>query len=477
MMKVLLALGIALLACTACAKRPRQVTCDGTHKVIPDGANALYSLGLDVGELNFAALASMMGVAEAADLSELVTALNSLKGVVNNKTRKTLVMDVVAPWNATLTKLAATVAAEGETYAADGDNGSAALAFMRASAYQQLAVRFLPDALASSKRLFLQSVAWFVKATSFTNQATVAQCSPHFIPFGGSTMHSYWCPAAPGSVASPAAAKTVIFLTGFDGTAEELYAEGGVELVKLGYNVLLLEGPGQGYTVRINNLHFTPEYERPVLAAVNFVKATFGVSNSDLVLYGMSMGGYLAPRAFAHLPAGTFRGLVANGGVHDFYQGMLCKLPNKTFPGIGNPVENYLSGNPEKQAILNGMMKGLVETQFASSFAMTYGRLGFGPNVTSWSTMLDATEPYSFDATNGGMGGFAGKGDVFVYDPAWDGLMGNQSQIFFAALPRPLANTTALLQLDPYRGTGQHCAIGSQWNINIAIHRWLRALW
>ena len=94
-----------------------------------------------------------------------------------------------------------------------------------------------------------------------------------------------------------------------------------------GYNVLVMEGPGQASTARFDHLYFQYNYEEPVSAMVDWVIENHSVNQSNLVLWGVSLGGYLASRAFAFEP--RFSALIANGGVLDFYQVLVCRWPEK----------------------------------------------------------------------------------------------------------------------------------------------------
>ncbi len=60
-----------------------------------------------------------------------------------------------------------------------------------------------------------------------------------------------------------------------------------------GYEVYLFEGPGQGGVVRIRKKHFTHEWEKPVKAVLDYFHL------EDVTIVGVSLGGYLAPRAAA----------------------------------------------------------------------------------------------------------------------------------------------------------------------------------
>jgi pimeloyl-ACP methyl ester carboxylesterase len=61
---------------------------------------------------------------------------------------------------------------------------------------------------------------------------------------------------------------------------------------------LTYSGPGQGAVLREQGLKFTHEWEKPVGAILNAYLSRYSKSRK-IVLIGVSMGGYLAPRAAA----------------------------------------------------------------------------------------------------------------------------------------------------------------------------------
>jgi alpha-beta hydrolase superfamily lysophospholipase len=60
-----------------------------------------------------------------------------------------------------------------------------------------------------------------------------------------------------------------------------------------GFEVYMFEGPGQGGVIRIQGMHFTHEWEKPVKAVLDYFKL------ENVTIIGISLGGYLAPRAAA----------------------------------------------------------------------------------------------------------------------------------------------------------------------------------
>jgi dienelactone hydrolase len=112
--------------------------------------------------------------------------------------------------------------------------------------------------------------------------------------------------------------KTVIVLTGFDGTGEELYFQTGQAALERGWNVLIAEGPGQAGFLRFHpHVVFRPDYEAPVGAMIDYAFARPEVDSRRLALYGISYGGYFAPRAAAH--DSRIKALVANSPIPDLH--------------------------------------------------------------------------------------------------------------------------------------------------------------
>ena len=114
------------------------------------------------------------------------------------------------------------------------------------------------------------------------------------VPYGPNHLNAIFYPGPLGAEGKP----LLVLCGGFDSTLEELYFELVPAAHERGFSVLTFEGPGQGAVLREQGLVFTPEWERPTAAVLD---AHFALhpSRSRTVLIGMSMGGYLAPRAAA----------------------------------------------------------------------------------------------------------------------------------------------------------------------------------
>ena len=94
----------------------------------------------------------------------------------------------------------------------------------------------------------------------------------------------------------PVAGPLIVFRGGYDTIVEELYFFLAAAATSRGYSVLTFDGPGQGAPLREQGLQFTPEWEKPTSAVLDAFLATHA-RPEKIVLIGLSMGGYLAPRA------------------------------------------------------------------------------------------------------------------------------------------------------------------------------------
>lgn len=94
--------------------------------------------------------------------------------------------------------------------------------------------------------------------------------------------------------AAPTGEKKGVFIVhgGNDSYYEEFFFP-MLYLRQRGYEVYLFEGPGQGAVTRLRRCPFTAAWEKPVMALTSH----FDLQNAAII--GVSLGGYLAPRAAA----------------------------------------------------------------------------------------------------------------------------------------------------------------------------------
>lgn len=117
-------------------------------------------------------------------------------------------------------------------------------------------------------------------------------------------------------IVMPAQRNLVVMHLGFDSLKEEVipiidfFREAGLELY-------LFEGPGQGETLWKYDIPMTHTYEKPVKAVLDF----FDLDNVTLI--GLSLGGYLAPRAAAFET--RIKRVIAWGVMYDFFETVLSR--------------------------------------------------------------------------------------------------------------------------------------------------------
>ncbi len=91
---------------------------------------------------------------------------------------------------------------------------------------------------------------------------------------------------------------TIVMPCGYDSTAESGWGFAQGALAR-GYNVLSIEGPGQGATLIVDRVYFRRDYEVVLSQILDWVVTVPGVDTRRIVAQGRSFGGYLIPRGVA----------------------------------------------------------------------------------------------------------------------------------------------------------------------------------
>lgn len=71
------------------------------------------------------------------------------------------------------------------------------------------------------------------------------------------------------------------------------------EALKRGIHCIVIEGPGQGTTLRLQGLKFRNDWEKVITPVIDFAETLSGIDMERIGLLGISFGGYLVPRAAA----------------------------------------------------------------------------------------------------------------------------------------------------------------------------------
>jgi len=175
-------------------------------------------------------------------------------------------------------------------------------------AFLGLAERALSDGRSENAAAYLRAAEFFMapddpdKAEAYERQAklfrdlTAAEFESGAVEEVEVPYETGYLPAWRLRVPEGLERKGVVLLHGgFDSYAQELYPLARC-VPQAGYETVLFEGPGQGAVIRRQGIPFTTEWERPVAAVLDHFEL------DDVTLIGLSLGGYLAPRAAAFLP-------------------------------------------------------------------------------------------------------------------------------------------------------------------------------
>lgn len=144
---------------------------------------------------------------------------------------------------------------------------------------------------------------------------------PVSIPYEGTTLRGFYFRSRSTKAARP----LLILVNGSDGSALDMWTMGGAGAVARGYDCLTFDGPGQGYALWKQGLHFRPDWERVVTPVVDFVLGLPGVDPKRIAIQGISQGGYWVPRAVAFEK--RIAAAIADPGVFDVASSWTASLP------------------------------------------------------------------------------------------------------------------------------------------------------
>lgn len=167
----------------------------------------------------------------------------------------------------------------------------------------------------------------------------------------------------------------LILANGSDGSLLDMWMMGGAAAVARGYDCLTFDGPGQGYALWRQNLHFRPDWENVISPVVDFVLSRGGVDPSRIVLQGISQGGYWVPRAAAFEK--RIRAAIADPGVFDVSASWTATLPPPMLQllnaGRRDAFDDYMtrSLDPATKAGMNFRMRPYGFTSYYDTFKAT----------------------------------------------------------------------------------------------------------
>ncbi|MCK9343170.1 MAG: prolyl oligopeptidase family serine peptidase [Massilibacteroides sp.] len=220
-------------------------------------------------------------------------------------------------WYSEWNKTADNFRAAGDESLAVGHRVTAMEAYYRAATYYRTAEFFLHGNPADPRIV----ETWGKSRNSFRDALSldVVPYEIVAIPYENTTLPGYFYTVDDAGKPRP----LIIVQTGFDGCQEELHPY-AMEGVRRGYNVLTFEGPGQGEVIRVQHIPFRHDWENVIGPVVDYAVSRPDVDEDRIALWGISLGGYLAPRGAAYEPRIT--ALIADAGTYDVGLTLLANL-------------------------------------------------------------------------------------------------------------------------------------------------------
>lgn len=225
--------------------------------------------------------------------------------------------------------MAARIGALGDADRDAGHIDSAAAKYRRACAYLITAERMQASEHPERRRAYADMLATFARYVDCSGEP----CELVEIPYETSHYPALFSSAATANNPAP---PCMVFCNGLDSVKEMVFLAGiPAALRARGISCLIVDQPGVGGALRLNNLPAIVETETWAGRAVDWLEARPDVARDRIGMMGWSLGGYYAPRAAAFEK--RFRLCVAWGANHEWGEVQQRRRRNEG----ENPVPHY----------------------------------------------------------------------------------------------------------------------------------------
>jgi dipeptidyl aminopeptidase/acylaminoacyl peptidase len=177
---------------------------------------------------------------------------------------------------------------------AEGHPTSGAQYLQRASAYYHVGERFLQPKSKAGNDAYMRGVHCLRDATPHIRRPRLEHVE---IPYDGVSLPAIYVHAEPAnsSVKVPA----MVFFDGLDVTKEIQYFKGVADLAARGIACLIVDGPGNGESIRFRNFYLRHDTEHYATPVFDYLGRRPEVDAKRIGIMAISLGGYYAPRAAA----------------------------------------------------------------------------------------------------------------------------------------------------------------------------------
>lgn len=362
---------------------------------------------------------------------------------------RTLIGEDPYAWPPAFDGIAQSAQDAGEEADVAGRSATARQHFLRSSSYWRAAEYFSDPYSEELTPRGLASRDVFQRAIPYLRHGVEAVR----IPFEDVELPGYFM-----TPATDANGVTLVVISGFDGTNEELWFETALEGLDRGYTVLVTAGPGQVDAMRdYPDLIFRLDYEKPIGAMFDFVLGQPNVDPERLAFYGISLGGHFAIRGAEH--DDRIKALIVNSPIPNLFTYMMG------FLGGGGDSDAGGSGNDgppdvtldEIDQIPDQYMPRTQKLSIKSAFKR-YG-------VDSLSGWIETLQ--KFDATDA-LGNITCPSLAMVGEGE-GGVARQQSQLFADNVSGPVTERVFLQR----EGAEMHCQFGNLQLSNAVVYDWL----
>ena len=280
-----------------------------------------------------------------------------------------------AAWFEEWARMGEKIEARGRDALRAGHKLTAASCFLRATRYYQTGERFIHPRSQRSMDVYARSVTLFKDAAAMTRRPRI---EPVEVPYENTSLPALLVhPDREATGARPAPA--MIFFDGFDVTKELQYGYGIPDLAARGVGCLIVDGPGNGESVRFRNLPLIAETENYATPVYEYLAARDEFDPTRIGVMALSLGGYYAPRAAALEP--RFACCVAWGAQWDYreiWARRLEELDSGKVLSLSVPPEHlqWVLGVSDRAAALKKLeafrLDGIVQ-KMACPFLLLHG--------------------------------------------------------------------------------------------------------
>ena len=177
---------------------------------------------------------------------------------------------------------------------AEGYKTSGAQYLQRASAYYHVGERFLQPKSKAGNDAYMRGVDCFRDAAKYVKRPRMEHVE---IPYGDTSLPAIYVHAEPANKGGKVPA--MVFFDGLDVTKEIQYFKGVADLVARGIACLIVDGPGNGESIRFRDLYLRHDTEHYATPVFDYLAARPEVDAKRIGVMAISLGGYYAPRAAA----------------------------------------------------------------------------------------------------------------------------------------------------------------------------------